>query len=99
MVMINKFLLFLSIVACIVCAVFAYIINRPQTEKRQRLEEQRIELEKSIEEQKREIAKIKEDCSRFESDPEFVERQARKNHRIRPGEIEFIFEAPKDTVE
>lgn len=87
------------VVACIVCAVLAYKINKPQIEKRQKLEEQCAELEETIEKQKREIAEIKDNCTRFTTDPEFVERQARKNHRIRPGEVEFIFEAPKGGVE
>lgn len=95
----NVFFILLGCAACIVCIFFVVRFNAPLTEKLKRLEEQCAELEETIEEQKRQIAELKDNCNRFATDPEFVERQARKNHRIRPGEVEFIFDAPKSAGE
>lgn len=95
----NMFFILLGCVACIACIFFVIKLNAPLTEKLKRLEMQCAELEEIIEEQKRQIAELKDNCNRFATDPEFVERQARKNHRIRPGEVEFIFDAPKSAGE
>jgi cell division protein FtsB len=41
-----------------------------------------------------EIADLKRRQQRFREDPEFVERIARQNRRVRPGEIIFVGELP-----
>ena len=45
-----------------------------------------------IEEKKAEIAELKEQQRRFSTDRGFVEKLARRNHRVYPGELVFIFE-------
>lgn len=56
------------------------------------LKQQDEELSRRIEEKKRDIAKLKENQKRFLSDPDFVEQIARRNGRVFPGEIVFVFE-------
>lgn len=56
------------------------------------LKQQDEELTRRIEEKKRDIAKLKENQKRFLSDPDFVEQIARRNGRVFPGEIVFVFE-------
>ena len=45
-----------------------------------------------IEEKKREIAKLIDYQKRFKTDPDLVERIARQNGRVYPGELVFIFD-------
>ena len=56
------------------------------------LKQQDAELTRRIEEKKREIAKLIENQKRFRTDKDFVEQIARKNGRVFPGELVFIFE-------
>ncbi len=53
---------------------------------------QEAELRGLIEEKKREIAQLVENQRRFKTDPDFVEAIARRNRRVFPGELVFIFE-------
>ena len=73
----------------------AIFFNRPLLEKQRRLDQQRRDLKLEVARQRQEIDEMNGKSLRFESDPEFVERQARINHRIRPGETEYIFDAPE----
>lgn len=45
-----------------------------------------------IEEKKAEIAELKDQQKRFYSDRGFVEKLARRNRRVYPGELVFIFD-------
>ena len=45
-----------------------------------------------IEEKRAEIAELKEQQRRFSSDRGFVEKLARRNRRVYPGELVFIFD-------
>ena len=45
-----------------------------------------------IEEKQREIAEIRAQQNRFNTDREFVETLARRNRRVFPGELVFIFD-------
>ena len=45
-----------------------------------------------VEEKKAEIAELKEHQRRFSTDRGFVEKLARRNRRVYPGELGFIFE-------
>ena len=56
------------------------------------LKRQDAELTQRIEEKKREIAKLIENQNRFRSDRDFVEQIARRNVRVFPGELVFVFE-------
>ena len=50
------------------------------------------ELQERIDRKKREIAELVENQRRFKTDADFVEKIARQNHRVLPGELVFIFE-------
>ena len=56
------------------------------------LKRQDAELTRRIEEKKREIAELVDFQKRFRTDPDIVERIARENGRVYPGELVFIFE-------
>ena len=56
------------------------------------LKRQDADLMQRIEEKKREIAKLIEKQNRFRSDRDFVEQIARRNGRVFPGELVFVFE-------
>ena len=58
----------------------------------QSLKRQDAELSRRIEEKKREIAKLIDYQKRFKTDPDLVERIARQNGRVYPGELVFIFD-------
>ena len=58
----------------------------------QSLKRQDAELTRRIEEKKREIARLIDFQKRFRTDPDLVERIARQNGRVYPGELVFIFE-------
>ena len=58
----------------------------------QSLKRQDAELTRRIEEKKREIARLIDFQTRFKTDPDLVERIARQNGRVYPGELVFIFE-------
>ena len=58
----------------------------------QSLKRQDAELTRHIEEKKREIARLIDFQKRFKTDPDLVERIARQNGRVYPGELVFIFE-------
>ena len=49
-------------------------------------------LSQQIEEKKREIERLRDFQRRFRTDPDLVERIARQNGRVYPGELVFIFE-------
>lgn len=60
--------------------------------RRSSLLRQEAELVEKIEAKKQDIAKIVDCQRRFKSDSDFVERIARQNRRVFPGELVFIFE-------
>ena len=49
-------------------------------------------LSQQIEEKKREIERLRDFQRRFRTDPDLVERIARQNGRVYPGELVFTFE-------
>ncbi len=55
------------------------------------LKKKDAELARRIDDKKREIAKLIDYQKRFRTDPDLVERIARQNGRIYPGEIVFVF--------
>ena len=64
----------------------------PNYRRSQELKSKNAELEQEIELRKREIAQLQENQRRFNSDTDFVELIARRNHRVLPGELVFIFD-------
>ena len=91
----NKIALGIGIVFLAVSSVMATRLCMPLVEQRRQLEDKRNELATEVSMMRGEINEMNSRCLRFETDPEFVERQARINKRIGPGEVEFVFDAPE----
>jgi cell division protein FtsB len=58
----------------------------------QSLKERNAELARQIDEKRREIADLLDRQRRFKTDRDFVETIARRNKRVYPGELVFVFE-------
>ena len=56
------------------------------------LKRQDAELAQRIAEKEQEIARLVDNQKRFQTAPDLVERIARQNGRVYPGELVFIFE-------
>jgi len=56
------------------------------------LMEEKARILHRIEEKRREISEIKTKQQRFNTDREFVEKLARQNRRVFPGELVFVFD-------
>lgn len=72
--------------------VFGLAILQPEYKQARALEGRRENLRVEIERKRSEIAEIKAMQKRFNTDREFVEDLARRNRRVYPGEIVFIFD-------
>lgn len=77
-------------VLAVIGAVGAFSVW-PTYMRERSLKRQEAELTRSIEEKRREIARLVDLQKRFKSDPDLVERIARQNGRVYPGELVFIF--------
>ena len=64
----------------------------PDYRRSESLKRQNAELQRQIESRKKEISGLIENQRRFRTDADFVEKIARQNHRVFPGELVFIFE-------
>ena len=64
----------------------------PDYRRSESLKRQNAELQAQIESRRKEIARLVENQRRFRTDADFVEKIARQNHRVFPGELVFIFE-------
>lgn len=78
-----------------VAAFVSYAIAKPSLEEKRRFEEQRDELARRVARERSEVEELNARSLRFETDPDFVEHEARRNHRIFPNETEFVFDAPE----
>ena len=82
--------IFIALIAGIVAA--GAVASYPRYRRMQGLADEKARVLKLIEEKKAEIAELKERQQRFSSDRGFVEKLARRNHRVYPGELVFIFD-------
>lgn len=86
-----RYLTCTTILAIIVGGLFfAY----PTYMRTQDLRRESARLSERIEEKRREIAKLTENQRRFRTDADFVEKIARENKRVFPGELVFVFDKP-----
>jgi cell division protein FtsB len=84
-----RYFTFTLIVAIFVGGIcFAY----PTYVRTQNLKRENAKLSERIEEKRKEIAKLVDNQRRFRTDPDFVEKIARENKRVYPGELVFVFE-------
>ena len=78
----------------ILLAVFVagLVFVRPDYLRSQSLKERNAELARQIDEKRREMADLLDRQRRFKTDRDFVETIARRNKRVYPGELVFVFE-------
>lgn len=87
----QQWLTFLTIFFLVCVCVFLVLVTYPKYQRGCELKKRTAELEEVIEKKKRDIAELKDFQQRFRADPEFVEKIARQNHRVYPGELVFVF--------
>lgn len=75
--------------AIVLVGVWASI---PKWRKAQDLNAERDRIMQKITARQAEIDAMRENQRRFNTDREFVEMLARKNHRLFPGEVVFVFD-------
>lgn len=92
----NKFLhrilqvfFFLGFISIVVTGV---MVSYPKYRQASGLASERERILRRIDEKNREIAEIRAKQRRFNTDREFVETLARRNRRVFPGELVFIFD-------
>ncbi len=56
------------------------------------LDQQRNELMRRVDYKNHQLKLLKDKQQRFKTDPEYVERVARMNRRVREGELVFVFD-------
>lgn len=87
----EQWLFYLTILFIAGIFVFLGLVTFPKYQRGTELKKRAAELDEVIEKKKREIAELKDFQQRFRSDPDFVEKIARQNHRVYPGELVFVF--------
>lgn len=68
------------------------MVSYPKYRQASGLADERARIQRRIDEKVREIADIKAKQQRFNTDREFVETLARRNRRVFPGELVFVFD-------
>lgn len=88
----DKVVRYLTYFVLLLIAVGGAMMMYPDYLRREKLKRTNAELQERIDRKKREIAELVENQRRFKTDADFVEKIARQNHRVLPGELVFIFE-------
>ena len=88
----EKFLHVFTLVLLALIIVGGSALVYPTWRRGEALKAQEADLRVQIEGKKKEIAGLIENQRRFRTDPDFVEAIARRNRRVFPGELVFIFE-------
>ena len=88
----NKVLHWFTFAVLSVVVIGGLVSVYPSYKRAQALKLQDAEWKARIEAKKAEIAKLKENQRRFKTDSDFVETIARRNSRIYPGELVYIFD-------
>ncbi len=83
-------------VAIAVGIAIGFLVLAPRYREWRLMIDRREHLNQEIAFKQQELTQIKRNQLRFREDPEFVEHVARKNRRVRPGEIVFIFDPPPE---
>lgn len=88
----EKILHWMSVIIFLLIVISGSVCVYPTMQRiyaLRRIESENVTL---IEMKKREIAEIVENQRRFRTDPDFVEAIARRNRRVFPGELVFVFD-------
>ena len=90
--LVDKFSRFMFVVLIAGIVVAGAVACYPRYMRMKGLAQEKARYLQLVEEKKAEIAELKEQQRRFSTDRGFVEKLARRNHRVYPGELVFIFE-------
>ncbi len=88
----DKFVRYLTYVMLLLILVGGVVMIYPDYRRSESLKRRNAELQEEIDRRKRAISQLVENQRRFKTDADFVEKIARQNHRVFPGELVFIFE-------
>ena len=88
----DKVVRYLTYFVLALIVVVGAVMMYPDYRRSESLKRQNAELQEQIDRRTREIAQLVENQRRFKTDADFVERIARQNHRVFPGELVFIFD-------
>ena len=81
------------IVATVLVLVAGAMTIVPKYYQMKGLDQQRNELMRRVDYKSYQLKLLKDKQQRFKTDPEYVERVARMNRRVREGELVFVFDA------
>ena len=82
-----------SLIIALLLVITAGVATLPPKITQMRgLERERNELLRKIDHKHYEIKVLKDCQQRYKADPEFVEKIARQNKRVYPGELVFVFD-------
>ena len=90
--LVDKISRFMCIVLIAGIAVAGVVACYPRSMRMKGLAQEKARYLQLVDEKKAEIAELKEQQRRFSADRGFIEKLARRNHRVYPGELVFIFE-------
>lgn len=91
----NKFARWVAIALILLILGGGMVVSWPTYQRNRSLQARERELVGQIEAKKAEIDKLVECQRRFKTDREFLERLARQNGRVFPGELVFVFDEPE----
>jgi len=88
----DKFLNGVTVVLLLAIVACGLVMIYPTYKDEQNLKLRNAELQAKIDAKSRQIARLVEYQRRFRDDADFIEMIARRNRRVYPGELVFIFE-------
>ena len=90
--LVDKLSRFVFIVLFIGIVAAGVVASYPRYTRMKGLAREKARFLQLVEDKKAEIAELKEQQRRFSTDRGFVEKLARRNRRVYPGELVFIFD-------
>lgn len=88
----DKVFIWVSRVILLGVVVVGVCFLWPKYSRERSLRRQEAELDQRLAEKRAEIRRLSENQRRFKTDRDFVELIARRNGRVFPGELVFVFE-------
>ena len=87
----DKSIKYLTYFVLLLIVVVGIAMMYPDYRRSESLKRENAELQEQIKNRKKEIERLIENQRRFRTDADFVEKIARQNRRVFPGELVFIF--------
>lgn len=91
----GKIVMGLSVAGILFLIGLSIRVDVPLLQRYQHAKTQRADLHHQNARLKENLVELRTNQERFRTDPEFVARLARKNRRLIPGEIVFVFDVPE----